>query len=72
MKQCAIVTGGTRGIGLGIAKALAASGYNIVVTGTREVSDAPDLLKNEFDIDALFVQSNVANLAQQHICNSRD
>ncbi|RVI11714.1 SDR family NAD(P)-dependent oxidoreductase, partial [Sinorhizobium meliloti] len=32
-RPVAIVTGGRRGIGLGIARALAASGFDIAITG---------------------------------------
>jgi 3-oxoacyl-[acyl-carrier protein] reductase len=37
--RTALVTGGTRGIGLGIAHALAREGWNLVVCGTRAESD---------------------------------
>jgi len=37
--RTALVTGGTRGIGLGIARALAREGWNLVVCGTRAESD---------------------------------
>ncbi len=37
----AVVTGGTRGIGAGIAQAMAAAGYQVVATGvTQDEVDA--------------------------------
>ena len=35
-KRVAFVTGGSRGIGFGIAKQLASSGFNIIINGMRE------------------------------------
>jgi 3-oxoacyl-[acyl-carrier protein] reductase len=43
-RRAAIVTGGTRGIGLGIARALAAEGWRLIVTGVRPASDVGGVL----------------------------
>lgn len=43
-KPLAVITGGTRGIGLGIATALAAEGFAIAVTGRRDRADIADVL----------------------------
>ncbi len=39
MKQTAIVTGGTRGIGRGVSLRLAESGFNVLSVGTRPADD---------------------------------
>ena len=63
MKKAALITGGSRGIGFGIAKALAANGYNLAINGVRPEHDAINSL-NElkgFDIDAIYCQGNIGD-----------
>ena len=44
MTRTALVTGGTRGIGLGIARALATDGWNLALCGIRPEADVTGVL----------------------------
>ncbi len=44
MSKTAIITGGNRGIGLGIAAALAKEGWNLAICATREEADCTEAL----------------------------
>ena len=60
----ALITGGTRGIGMGIARALAARGFNLALNGRRPEPEVEPALKElkSAGVDAIYLQSDVANL----------
>src|SRR4051794_33402294 len=43
--RTALITGGSRGIGLGIAQALAREGWSLVLVGTRPSSEVASILE---------------------------
>ena len=62
--KCAIITGSTSGIGLGIARALAEAGADIVLNGFGEASTIEKLrsgLAREFGVRVGFSDANVSN-----------
>jgi 3-oxoacyl-[acyl-carrier protein] reductase len=63
MRKVALITGAGRGIGLGIAKSLAAEGCDIVVGGVRSRDAAEDALNDlrELGADVLYCPADVAD-----------
>ena len=45
MKPVALITGGSRGIGLGIAQALVKQGYRVAINGVRAADQVVEPLK---------------------------
>jgi 3-oxoacyl-[acyl-carrier protein] reductase len=66
MAMTALITGGSRGIGFGIAIALGKQGYNLAVNGVRgedEVKEQLDILRQYADV--VYCQGNIGEL-QDH------
>jgi len=64
VSKAAFITGGTRGIGLGVARALGAAGFRLALNGRRgprEVAPVIDRLHAE-GIEAIYCQGDVGNL----------
>ena len=62
MSKVALVTGGSRGIGLGVAQALMREGYDLGICGVRPESAATDALESlrMTGRDVLYVQADVS------------
>ncbi|WP_027003046.1 3-hydroxybutyrate dehydrogenase [Hugenholtzia roseola] len=60
MAKTALITGSTRGIGLGIARAFAAAGYNVVFNGLEENGEEiAQGVGQEFGVGTLFSPANM-------------
>jgi 3-oxoacyl-[acyl-carrier protein] reductase len=66
-RPIAIVTGGARGIGLGIAQALARDGWDLAIGGFRPAGDVQDVLARLEEIGGRinYVQGDIANAADR-------
>ena len=63
MKYVALITGGSRGIGLGIAHALVKEGYRVAINGVRPIQQVVETL-NDLKADGgevVYCQGDIAN-----------
>lgn len=62
MAKVALVTGGSRGIGLGIVTQLAQQGFNIAINGVRPAEGVTDVLESikALGVEVIYCQGNVA------------
>jgi len=67
MKQSALVTGGSRGIGLGVARELARAGFNLAINGVRDkalVAGTLDDLKT-YGTGVIYTRGDISNAADR-------
>ncbi len=64
--RSALVTGGSRGIGLGIAERLLSNGYSVVINGVRTADDVSDTLARLAPLgDVTYVSADIGNAADR-------
>lgn len=63
MKKVAFITGGSRGIGLGIAEHLAKAGFNLAINGMRPEEAVQDVLAEltELGAEVIYCQGDIAS-----------
>lgn len=67
MKRIALITGGSRGIGLGIAETLAQRGFQLAINGVREPAEVEGTVTRlkQYGVDVLYCQADVSVTAQR-------
>jgi len=73
MNKTALITGGSRGIGLGIAKELAKENFNLAINGVRHEESVQSVLDElkAFGVDVIYARGNVSDKTQrQNIFNT--
>jgi len=63
VRKVALITGGTRGIGFGIAKCLAKDGFNLALNGIRDESllEAPLRKLRNFGVEVIYCRGDIAS-----------
>jgi 3-hydroxybutyrate dehydrogenase len=61
-RKTVLITGGTSGIGLGIAACFAKAGYNLVLNGLEiNGEEITNNISQQYQVDALFVNADISN-----------
>lgn len=67
MKRSALITGGSRGIGLGIAMELAQEGINLAINGVRPEEQVVEVLNQlkSFGVEVIYCQGDIGEKLQR-------
>jgi len=67
MKRVALITGGSRGIGLGIADQLANNGFDLAINGMRPSGETGDVVERlkRFGNDVMYCQGNISSSTER-------
>ena len=67
MKRVALITGGSRGIGFGVATQLAMNGFDIAINGTRSDADVEDAVKKlkDFGNGVIYCRGSISSTADR-------
>ncbi len=62
-RRVAVITGGARGIGLGIARELAAAGWNLMLNGVRPADQVQEVLSelSQHQVTVAYCQGDIGN-----------
>ena len=65
MKRNVLITGGSRGIGLGIAKELARSGYNLAINGMKDREQVLPIIEDlkQGGVEVIYCQGDISSSA---------
>jgi len=68
MKQVAFITGGTRGIGLGISRSLVSKGFDLALNGMRPAEQVEDVMAElqQSGAEVIYCRGNVADAADRY------
>jgi 3-oxoacyl-[acyl-carrier protein] reductase len=68
MKRVALVTGSTRGIGLGIAQHLAKGGFHLAINGVRDEKEVGDVIEGlkASGMDVIYCKGDISSDADRH------
>ena len=69
MKETALITGGSRGIGLGIAKELAKAEFNIAINGIRKEKEVESVINDlkKFGGKVIYIRGDVSKKAERSV-----